>query len=107
MDLLSQMATFVRVVESGSLSKAARATGLSLPAVSRQLSALEEELGATLIVRTTRSLKITDAGEQWYRDSARILRDVEESRGKVGREAVGTLAVSVPVTLGMYCVVPR
>jgi DNA-binding transcriptional LysR family regulator len=50
--LFDQMATFVRVVDAGSLSAAARALRLSLPAVSRQLRALEAELGARLLMRS-------------------------------------------------------
>jgi DNA-binding transcriptional LysR family regulator len=64
MDLLAQMRTFVRVVEGKSLSSAARSQRLSLSAVSRQVSALEADLGATLIVRSTRKLHVTDAGRQ-------------------------------------------
>jgi DNA-binding transcriptional LysR family regulator len=55
-DLLSHMDVFVRIVDSGSLSGAARSARLSLPAVSRQLSALEKQLGTSLIVRSTRRL---------------------------------------------------
>jgi hypothetical protein len=51
MDLLGRMSTFVRIVDGGSLSAAARALHLSLPAVSRQLDALEQELGTSLYTR--------------------------------------------------------
>src|SRR6476469_1159041 len=109
MDLLDQMATFVRVVEGKSLSAAARAQRLSLPAVSRQLRALEEELGATLVVRSTRRLHVTDAGRAWYEQSLRVLRQVEEARASVrGTGAVqGTLVVSASLTFGSMIIVPR
>jgi hypothetical protein len=74
-DLLSQTATFVRVVEVGSLSAAARRLGLSLPAGSRQLAALEAELGGRLVLRTTRRLKVTEAGERYYARCVRVLRE--------------------------------
>src|SRR5687767_11766775 len=108
MDLLAQMETFVRVVDGKSLSAAARAQRLSLPAVSRQLRALEAELGATLIVRSTRRLHVTDAGRQWYAHCVRILRELEDARAAVGGErgVRGTLLVSASFTFGSVVIVP-
>ena len=80
MDLLDGLETFVRVVEAGSLSAAARSRGASLPAVSRKLAALEAELGVTLVVRTTRRLHVTDAGRRWYQRAVRWLGDVAAAR---------------------------
>ncbi|MEJ7597929.1 MAG: LysR family transcriptional regulator [Kofleriaceae bacterium] len=109
MSLLEQMATFVRVVEGRSLSAAARVRGLSLPAVSRQLSALEDDLGASLVVRSTRRLHITDAGQQWYEHCVRVLRELEDARASVrGSKLVrGTVVVSASLTFGSVVVVPR
>ena len=109
MDLLTQMRTFVRVVDGKSLSAAARAQRLSLPAVSRQLSALEAELGTTLIVRSTRKLHVTDAGRQWYEHCVRLLRELDDARAAVrGPDAVsGSLVVSASLTFGTTLVVPR
>jgi DNA-binding transcriptional LysR family regulator len=109
MDLLAQMATFVRVVEGKSLSAAARAQRLSLPAVSRQLRALESELGASLIVRSTRKLHVTEAGRRWYEDCVRILRELDDARASVrsSSTARGTIVVSAPLTFGSVLVVPR
>ncbi len=103
------MATFVRIVEGKSLSAAARAQRLSLPAVSRQLRALERDLGATLIIRSTRRLRITDAGQQWYEHCVRVLRDTEAARAAVRstREVTGTLVVSASLTFGSVVIVPR
>jgi DNA-binding transcriptional LysR family regulator len=108
-DLLAGMTTFVRIVDAQSLSGAARSLELSLPAVSRQLQALERELGAALLVRSTRRLRVTDAGRAFYERSVRILRDVEAAKGALGEgdAASGTLVVSVGVTIGMHFVVPR
>src|SRR5688572_9465033 len=96
MDLLAQMATFVSIVDGKSLSAAARAQRLSLPAVSRQLRALERDLGASLVVRSTRRLRVTDAGRQWYEHCRRVLRDIDDARQAVrGRDSVyGRLVVS-------------
>ena len=109
MDLLDQMATFVRVVEGKSLSAAARSLRLSLPAVSRQLRALEEELGATLVVRSTRRLHVTAQGEEWYRHSVRVLRDIDDAKASMkARGGVrGTLVVSASITFGSVILVPR
>jgi len=103
------MVTFVRIVETGSLSAAARALRLSVPGVSRQLSTLEHELGATLVKRSTRRLHITEAGQSWYTQSVRILTDVEAARLAInGGSAVrGLLTISAPISLGMAHVVPR
>lgn len=109
MDLFAHMATFVRIVETGSLSAAARALRLSAPGVSRQLSTLERELGATLVKRSTRRLQITEAGQIWYAQCMRILADVEAARIGVngGRTVRGLLTVSAPVSLGLVHVAPR
>jgi DNA-binding transcriptional LysR family regulator len=109
MDLLAQMRTFVRVVEGRSLSAAARSQRLSLAAVSRQLSALEAELGTTLIVRSTRKLHVTDAGRQWYAHSVRVLRELDDARAAVrgGSSVQGTVVVSVSLTFGAVLVLPR
>lgn len=108
-DLLAQMETFVSVVEGKSLSAAARARRLSLPAVSRQLRALESELGVTLVVRSTRQLRVTDVGQEWYQHCRRVLGQVEEARQAVRgkRGAQGRLVVSASLTFGSIVIVPR
>jgi len=65
LDLLAQMATFVRIVDGKTLSRGGAHQRISLPAVSRQLRSLEAEIGAPLIVRSTRRLNVTDASA-WY-----------------------------------------
>lgn len=109
MDLLAQMASFVSVVEGKSLSAAARAQRLSLPAVSRQLRALELELGTTLLVRSTRRLHLTDAGREWYERSRRVLREVEDARQAVRSPdgVAGRLVVSASLSFGAAVIVPR
>src|SRR4029453_2032287 len=80
MDLLAAMATFVRAVDAGSLSAAARSLPSSLTSVSRQISALEQHFGTRLLLRTTRQLALTDDGRILYERAKSILgelRDVE------------------------------
>jgi DNA-binding transcriptional LysR family regulator len=107
-DLLTRMATFVRIVDGNSLSAAARSQRISLPAVSRQLRSLEAELGASLIVRSTRRLNVTDAGRQWYTHCVRVLREIDEARATVGNTKTvrGTLVVSTSFTFGSGVIVP-
>mgnify|MGYP000638536323 CR=1 FL=1 len=109
MDLLTHMATFVRIVDMESLSAAARAQGLSLAAVSRQLRALEQDLGVALIRRSTRRFRVTEAGQSWYEHSVRILSDIENARADVAEapSVGGLLTVSAPVSLGLSYVMPR
>lgn len=107
MDLLAQMATFVRVVDGKSLSAAARGLHLSLPAVSRQLRALETELGASLLTRSTRRMHLTEAGERWYTHCVRVLREIDDAKASVQatKRVRGRLVVSASLSFGMHFVV--
>jgi len=109
MDLLAHMDVFVRIVDAGSLSGAARSARLSLPAVSRQLSALEKQLGTSLIVRSTRRLSVTDAGRTFYEHAKEALREAEQAMTAVrsARSIAGRLSVSVSFAFGLHYVVPR
>lgn len=101
MDVLTGMATFVRIAEAGSFSAAAKQLRLSVAAVSRHVTALEAELGTALIVRTTRKLTITPTGRLYYDRCVRVLREVEDAQ-TVGRLGIaGPLRMSVPISLGM------
>lgn len=103
------MSTFVSVVDGKSLSAAARKEHLSLPAVSRQLRALETELGVELIARSTRRLRVTEAGQRWYDHCVRILRDVEDARSTMrsGGGVRGSLVVSASFAFGTRVILPR
>ena len=79
-DLLQKMSTFTRVIESGSISAAARQLGLSGPAVSRQISTLEQQLRVPLLVRTTRRMTLTEAGKRYYDHCLRILRELDDAQ---------------------------
>ncbi|MCQ4159262.1 LysR family transcriptional regulator [Roseomonas sp. GC11] len=76
---LDQIRTFVAVAEASSLTRASELMHLSLPAVSRRLSALEEELGITLITRTTRRVALTQTGREFLPRARRLLDELEES----------------------------
>jgi DNA-binding transcriptional LysR family regulator len=108
MDLLAQMRTFVRIAETGSLSRAARSLRMSLAAVSRQLSALEGDLGVPLVLRTTRRLSLTEAGRAYHAEAVRVLAGVERARETVrgSRRVEGRVVVSAGVSLGLHTVVP-
>lgn len=109
MDLLTQMSTFVKVVEVGKLSTAARRLRLSLPSVSRQISALEDEVGGPLLLRTTRTLTVTEGGRRYYEHCLRILREVEAAQHSVraGNAVAGLLTVTAPVTFGLARLSPH
>ena len=108
-DRFTAMTYFVRIVERGSLSGAARDLGKTLPALSRSLRALEERLGARLLTRTTRALSLTEFGQQYFEHCRRILRDVEEAEGlasETGRVAQGLVRITAPLLLGRLHVTP-
>jgi molybdate transport repressor ModE-like protein len=97
------MRVFVRIAEAGSLSAAGRQLGVSLNSVSRQLIALEEMLGTTLVERTTRHLSLTEAGRLYQERAKEILEEVAEAeRGLTAQTGVasGRLCVSAPSLLG-------
>jgi DNA-binding transcriptional LysR family regulator len=103
------MRVFLTVVDRGSLSAAAATLGMSLPTVSRMLAALERELGARLIARTTHGLTQTDAGRLYYRQCGQILEQVQEAEAAVqshSRVPTGELRATAPVTFGRYHVSP-
>ena len=76
MDRFDAMQMFVRVVEKGSFSAVAKERGIGQPAVSKQISALENELGAELIHRTSRSIALTEPGRDFYETALHILDDL-------------------------------
>jgi len=78
-----EMTVFVRAVELGGFSAAARALGLTPSAVSKSISRLEDRLGVRLLNRTTRSLTTTPEGETFLERSRRILADIEEAEQEV------------------------
>jgi len=83
MDRFDQIATFVRVVELGGFSAAARDLGMAASVVTTQIQALEQRLGARLLNRNTRSVKVTEVGEAYYRRCVDLLGRLEQADGFV------------------------
>ncbi|MXN30515.1 LysR substrate-binding domain-containing protein [Delftia sp. CH05] len=110
MDKLLALRAFMDVAETGGFSKAARRMGVATSSVTRLMDALEASLGSALLTRTTRQVKLTDAGAAYLEQVTRVLSDLEEADGSVsdtGEEAVGPLRVSMPVTFGRLCLGPH
>ena len=109
MDRLQAMTTFVAVVDSGGFASAARKLNLSPPVVTRAVAELEERLGLRLLTRTTRVVRVTDAGARFADDCRRILGDIEEAEtAATGTNAAprGTLTLTAPVLFGHLYVTP-
>jgi len=107
MDSVAGMRIFVRVVESGSFSAAARQLGVAPSSVSRQINELEEDLGARLFARTTRKLNLTEAGHLYYERAPGVINDVDEARlalSQLGAPS-GILRVTVPSGIGRELIV--
>ena len=104
MGQLEDMAMFVRVVEAGSITKAAEQLNIAKSAVSRRLKELETRLGSQLISRTTRQSNLTQAGEQYYQKVHHILSEVdalnEETSGTPTR-IEGTLKMTAPLSFSL------
>lgn len=106
---LNRLSIFVAVVDAGSLTAAATRLGLAKTMVSTHMQRLETEVGASLLVRTTRRLSVTEAGRAFYEASVKILRATEEALSAVSGEAApvrGTLRVSSPIDYGALAVAP-
>lgn len=109
MDRFRAMQAFIRIVDGGSLSAAARSLGVSLPAVVRTLAGLEEHLGTRLLNRTTRRINLTDDGQQFYERARQILAEVEDaelSLSSARRRPGGTLSLTAPVVYGRLKLMP-
>src|SRR5437899_10770021 len=103
MDKLGAMKTFVQIIESGSLTRAAGALDTSLPTVVRTLAALERQLGVSLLKRTTRRIHLTDEGSQYLERCRDILAAAQEAEDiLVARRTapVGKLSVHASVPFG-------
>ncbi|MEM6973590.1 MAG: LysR family transcriptional regulator [Pseudomonadota bacterium] len=109
MDRFEDMRCFVQVVNHGSVTRAAETLSIAPSAVSRRIKELEGRLGVQLLARTTRRMKLTDAGQTFYDRSLRILADVEEAEGEVSdasRALTGPLRVSAPLDFGTLHLAP-
>ncbi|MFZ6648570.1 LysR family transcriptional regulator [Undibacterium sp. TJN25] len=110
MDRLALMETFVCVVDTGSFSGAARQLGVGQPAVSKSISQLEERLGVRLLLRSTRGLTPTDAGQGFYDGARRAILEADEAdlaaRGSKASLS-GRLKISAAVTFARLYIVPH
>ena len=109
MGQLEDMQMFVRVVEAGSITKAASQLSLAKSAVSKRLSDLESRLGSKLINRTTRTSSLTEAGHQYYQRVQLLLGEVDSLNGDIAHEnkvLSGSLKLAVPLSFGITHITP-
>jgi DNA-binding transcriptional LysR family regulator len=108
-DRLQELSVFVRAAESGSFSRAGRELGLSQPSVSRIIGDLETRLGVKLLLRTTRRVTVTDAGEVFLDRAREILAEIEDAESAArGVDSLrGTIRLALPVMYGMREIIPR
>lgn len=104
---LNHVAAFVRVVQDGSFTAAARSLNLPKSSVSRSVAQLEQDLGIRLMHRTTRKLHLTDAGAEFHARVARALADIDEATSAASdlqRELRGSIRVAAPLDIGVWAV---
>ena len=109
MDQFKQISAFVNVASRGSLSAAARIEGVTPAIIGRRLDALEERLGAKLLLRTTRRISLTFEGAAFLEECQRILRELADAEGAVSLGGIrpgGHLKVSAPAGFGRRHVAP-
>src|SRR6476620_10827635 len=109
MDKLGATKTFVQIIESGSLTRAADSLDTSLPTVVRTLATLERELGVSLLKRTTRRIHLTDEGSQYLERCRDILAATQEAEALLTAsrtEPVGKLSVTASVLFGRRHLAP-
>ncbi len=109
MDRLDAIRLFVRLVECGSFSAVGREEGIGQPSVSKQIAALERHLGAQLVLRTSRQVVITEAGQTFYESAKQLVDDfdaVESSVGDRQQSPRGLVRLNTAPAHGRLCVTP-
>ncbi len=109
MDRLAAVEVFTRVVEQGGFSSAAKLLGLTPSAVSKQISQLEDRLGARLLNRTTRRLSLTEVGAAFYERGQAVISALNEAEDAVTNLTAaprGVLKVTIPVAFGQAHIAP-
>ena len=104
MNPFEDMQTFVRIVEAGSITKAALQLNTVKSSVSKRLADLEKRLGMTLLHRTTRVQKLTDSGQSYYQQCLRIIEDVQEVESSIRDQHCalsGRIKVAAPLSFGI------
>jgi DNA-binding transcriptional LysR family regulator len=108
-ELMGGIDIFLTIVREGSLRAAARALGIGAPAVSHQLKSLESRLGVTLLVRTTRSLELTEAGRTLLAGAGPAFEEIGEAVERAraaGKSTIGTLRLTMPASAYAWLVAP-
>lgn len=109
MDLFQAMSVYVKVVESGSMTAAARECAISTTMVGNHLRALEQRLGVSLLKRTTRRQRLTEFGQAYYQrclDVLGLVADSEQLAEQALGEPIGTLRITAPLTFGSERLAP-
>ena len=109
MDHLDTLKAFVAVADAMGFAGGARRLGLSAPAITRAIAALEARLGTQLLHRNTRNVRLTEIGERFLDECRRILDELEQAEAEAGgahREAQGELAITAPSIFGRLHVAP-
>lgn len=109
MDRLRRMEIFVKVVQSGGFTRAAKQLSVSKSTVSQAVTDLELYLGLQLINRNSRSLQLTDVGQDYYENCLRVLSDIHEMEDTVRGEATrvaGQICITAPPSFGAYALTP-
>ena len=104
MDLIASLQTFLRVAETASFSAVAAERGVTQPAISRQITALEQQLGTRLVERSTHAVSLTQEGRDLITTAQELVDAAETLQNSVGRRRgapVGRVRLSVPVPLGL------
>jgi DNA-binding transcriptional LysR family regulator len=110
MNKFQAITVFVRVAESGGFTAAASKLGMSISAVTKAIARLEDELGTQLFTRTTRQLRTTEFGQDFYERCVRILSDLEDAEIAVQRDnqaLKGRVRAVLPFSFGRVTVVPE
>lgn len=106
---LNRLAVFVTLVQAGSFTAAAEQLGTTKAMVSQHLAKLEDELGMTLMLRSTRKMSLTDAGERFYQDCAQVVADAEAAITRLGEcrdTPMGSLRIAASGDHGPFIVAP-
>lgn len=109
MDRLHLMTVYVAVAEEEGFAAAARRLAMSPPAVTRAISALEDRLGVKLLQRTTRHVRVTEAGERYLDDARRVIAaadEADEAAAGINAQPRGHMTVTAPVLFGRMYVMP-
>ncbi|MFT6733427.1 MAG: DNA-binding transcriptional LysR family regulator [Polaribacter sp.] len=104
MNQYEEMQTFIRIVDAGSITKAAEQMNTVKSAVSRRLTDLEKRLGVSLITRTTRTQTLTDSGKSYYEQCSRLIDDLVEVESQIRNEHCalkGKIRIAAPLSFGL------